>query len=124
MVKEFQSLDKVRVDCIHISDITIELAGSCCPRSISLKLNNQGYGWPRKGVDEDALAIAETMRGRRHLRLFENRITSDGLLAILKNCPHLESLDIHQCFDAVTAGTDIAPKLFEIRGGEGSKAPI
>lgn len=30
----------------------------------------------------------------RHLQLSGNRITEDGLLFILENCPHLESLDV------------------------------
>lgn len=124
MVKRFQSWDKVRLYCAHISGISIKLTGSCCPRFKNFKLNNKGYRCPRNGFDKDALAIAENMPGRRHLQLFENRITSDGLLAILRNCPHLESLDIHQCFNACSAGPDLSVKLFEIRGGERSKTPI
>ncbi|KAK1359389.1 hypothetical protein POM88_043863 [Heracleum sosnowskyi] len=122
MVQKFQLWDKARLSCIHISGITIALAGSCWPRLKSFKLNYQGYRCPRNGVDEDALAIAENMPGRCHFQLFEIRITSDVLLAIPKNCPHLESFDIHQCFHAAKAGPDLSLKLFEIRGGEGSKA--
>ncbi|KAM2496640.1 hypothetical protein ACFX1W_036496 [Malus domestica] len=49
--------------------------------------------------DTEALAIAGTMHGLRHLQLFGNQLTSDGLKAILDSCPHLESLDVRNCFN-------------------------
>lgn len=49
--------------------------------------------------DADAHAIAGTMHGLRHLQLFGNQLTSDGLNAILDSCPHLESLDVRNCFN-------------------------
>ena len=44
--------------------------------------------------EDEALAIAETVPGLRHLQLFGNRMTNDGLKAILDGCPQLESLDL------------------------------
>lgn len=49
--------------------------------------------------DAEALAIAGTMHGLRHLQLFGNQLSSDGLNAILDSCVHLESLDVRNCFN-------------------------
>ncbi|KAL0675288.1 hypothetical protein Bca4012_003269 [Brassica carinata] len=54
--------------------------------------------------DDDALAIAATMNGLRHLQLFGNNLTDDGLNAILDNCPNLEHLDLLQCFNVNIVG--------------------
>ncbi|KAM5566032.1 hypothetical protein ABKV19_019830 [Rosa sericea] len=38
------------------------------------------------------------MGGLRHLQLFGNKLTNDGLRNILDSCPHLCSLDLRHCF--------------------------
>ncbi|KAL6216791.1 hypothetical protein ACLB2K_010009 [Fragaria x ananassa] len=38
------------------------------------------------------------MGGLRHLQLFGNKLTNDGLRYILDSCPHLCSLDLRHCF--------------------------
>ncbi|MCI15573.1 hypothetical protein A2U01_0036711 [Trifolium medium] len=58
MVNRFRSWDEVWIFCIHISEKSVALTKSCCPRLESFKLNNQGYRCPRKGFDEDALEDA------------------------------------------------------------------
>ncbi|GKC92118.1 putative F-box/LRR-repeat protein 23 [Tanacetum coccineum] len=35
----------------------------------------------------------------RSLQLFGNKMTDNGLQAILHGCPHLESLDVRMCFN-------------------------
>ncbi|OVA00182.1 Leucine-rich repeat [Macleaya cordata] len=40
----------------------------------------------------------------RHLHLFGNFLTNNGLRAILDGCPHLESLDLSQCFNVNLEG--------------------
>lgn len=80
------------------------MVGPSYPLLKSFKLNG---GWSKyKGLDclpyeqdEEALAIAGTMRSLHHLQLFRNRLTNYGLRKILKSCPHLESLDLCQCFN-------------------------
>ncbi|KAM2496636.1 hypothetical protein COP2_037447 [Malus domestica] len=53
---------------------------------------------------EDAIAVAQTMPGLRHLQLFGNQITNEGLKKILDGCPHLESLDLRHCFNLDLGG--------------------
>ena len=54
--------------------------------------------------DFGALAIAKNMPKLRHLQLIGNRVTNDGLQAILDGCPHLESLDLRKCFNVTLSG--------------------
>lgn len=49
--------------------------------------------------DEEAVAIAENMPELQHLQLIGNKMTDDGLLTILNDCPYLESLGMRQCFN-------------------------
>ncbi|CAK9181171.1 unnamed protein product [Ilex paraguariensis] len=47
------------------------------------------------------------MHELRHLQLFGNNLTNDGLQAILSDCPHLVSLDLRQCFSISLAGNSV-----------------
>ncbi|KAI5435378.1 hypothetical protein KIW84_021983 [Lathyrus oleraceus] len=42
--------------------------------------------------------LGRTMSELRHLTIFKNELSNDGLLAILDGCPSLESLDLRGCF--------------------------
>ncbi|KAJ1410350.1 Leucine-rich repeat domain superfamily [Sesbania bispinosa] len=57
---------------------------------------NKGIEFER---DDEAFVIAKTMSQLRHLQLWGNMLTNNGLLAILDGCPHLESLDLRACFN-------------------------
>jgi hypothetical protein len=46
--------------------------------------------------DVEALAIAN-MHQLCSLQLFRNKLTNEGLTAIIDNCPDLEFLDMHSC---------------------------
>ncbi|XP_041995934.1 putative F-box/LRR-repeat protein 23 [Salvia splendens] len=46
-----------------------------------------------------AFAISKSMPNLHHLQLFAHWIGNEGLEAILRGCPRLESLDIRRCFD-------------------------
>ncbi|XP_062014659.1 putative F-box/LRR-repeat protein 23 [Rosa rugosa] len=84
---------------------TLEVIGRSCPLLTTFKYNGS---WQRfykhRGTNEDALAIAETMHGLRQLQLFGNAVTNDGLAKILDCCPHLESLDLRDCFNLNLGG--------------------
>ncbi|KAL8091076.1 hypothetical protein AgCh_040255 [Apium graveolens] len=111
MLRKLPLLEELHLYCIRISKQTIEVAGRCCPQLKTFKLNSKGHRKLHVGCDENAVAIAENMPGLRHLQLFGNRITKDGLLAILESCPHLESLDIRHCYKAVNLGPDLDKRL-------------
>ncbi|KAK1381991.1 F-box protein SKIP19 [Heracleum sosnowskyi] len=111
MLRKLPLLEELHLYRIRISKQTIEVAGRCCLQLKTFKLNYKGHRKLHIGCDENAMAIAENMPGIRHLQLFGNRITKDGLLAILENCPHLESLDIRHCYKAANLGPDLERRL-------------
>ena len=90
-----------------LSEEPLKALGRYCPLLKSLKRNQFWDGQPRIGIEGDekfdddygALAIAKNMPKLRHLWLIGNRVTNDGLQAILDGCPHLESLDLRKCFN-------------------------
>ncbi|KAJ4824236.1 hypothetical protein Tsubulata_018056 [Turnera subulata] len=88
-----------------VSKDSIEVVGRSCPLLKSLTLNQEGIicsNWEEDDdieLDGEAIAIAKSMPELRHLKIFGNLLTNDGLKAILDGCPHLESLDLRQCFN-------------------------
>ncbi|XP_059437442.1 putative F-box/LRR-repeat protein 23 [Corylus avellana] len=90
--------------CCSLSKEALKAMGRCCPHLKSFKYNEKGYRTPYMECNEVALAIAENMPELRHLQLFGNTLTNDGLQAILDGCPHLESLDLRQCLNVILAG--------------------
>lgn len=110
-VKKLPLLEELHLYNLSISKEAIEVAGRCCPLLKSFKLNHQCYMFSRNGCDGDALAIAGNMPGLLHLELFGNTISTDGLLAIIENCPHLQSLDIRQCLNIANLEPDLVRRL-------------
>lgn len=98
---KLQQLEELELSYCSFSRKALVAVGCSCPRLKSFKLNNQGYRSKSSFMDgdEEVLAIAETMHDLRHLQLFGNQLTNIGLQAILDGCPHLESLDLRQCFN-------------------------
>ncbi|WOH12081.1 hypothetical protein DCAR_0831580 [Daucus carota subsp. sativus] len=111
MIKKLPFLEELRLYYIPVSQQAIEVAGHCCPQLKSFSFNRHGYRWPHVECDEDALAVAENMPGLRYLQLFGNKLTSNGLLAIIEKCPYLESLDLRQCFNIANLEHDLAKRL-------------
>nr|TKW38838.1 hypothetical protein SEVIR_1G141200v2 [Setaria viridis] len=84
-----------------ILKIPMEAIGRAFPHLKRLRLNNR---WLNIELDEfldnyQALGISNSMPELRSLQLFANRLHNNVLYDILDKCPHLESLDIHQCFN-------------------------
>ncbi|XP_024009940.1 putative F-box protein At4g05475 [Eutrema salsugineum] len=78
----------------------------------TLKLNCLGYEHSPSLWDSDALVIAESMPKPRHLQLLGNKLTEHGLNAILDGFPHLQHLDIRQCFNVSLVG-NLEKRCFE-----------
>ncbi|KAE8670623.1 putative F-box/LRR-repeat protein 23 [Hibiscus syriacus] len=95
-------LEELEIFIGPISKHAVETIGRSCPHLKSFKYNLQrckGYV-----CDDEALAIAQTMPELRHLQLLGNGLTNEGLQAILDGCPHLEYLDLRQCFSVRLVG--------------------
>lgn len=107
VAKKLPNLQELHMFLTAVSKETLENVGRCCPHLKSLTYNIQGSRVPYIEDDDgegEALAIAQTMPGLRHLSLFGNQMTNVGLQAILDRCPHLESLDLRQCFNVNLGG--------------------
>ncbi|KAK6932117.1 Leucine-rich repeat [Dillenia turbinata] len=102
--KKLPLLEDLEISLCSFTRESLEVVGRCCPRLRTLKYNKWGDGRPRGECDEEALAIAECMPELRHLQLFGNKLTNDGLQAILDGCPHLEYLDLRWCFNITLPG--------------------
>ncbi|KAA8519420.1 hypothetical protein F0562_013705 [Nyssa sinensis] len=110
--KKLPLLEELHLYYCSLSKEAIETVGRCCPLLKSFKLNDKGFIHPHIESDEEALAIAENMPELRHLQLFGNKMTNQGLQAILDGCPHLESLDLRQCFN-VSLVVNVGKRLSE-----------
>ncbi|KHN47343.1 F-box protein SKIP19 [Glycine soja] len=105
IAEKLPQLEELDISISNLTKDPLEAIGQCCPHLKTLKFNMEGYRRPHIECDEEAFAIAETMPGLHHLQLFGNKLTNEGLLAILDGCPHLESLDLRQCFNVNLAGS-------------------
>ncbi|XVE94241.1 hypothetical protein REPUB_Repub01dG0264600 [Reevesia pubescens] len=95
---KFPLLEELEIYLGNIGKDAIEVVGRCCPLLKTFKFNQQGNRNSSSTYDDEALAIAENMHGLHHLQLIGNKLTNQGLQAILDGCPHLESLDLRKCF--------------------------
>ncbi|XP_043699012.1 F-box protein SKIP19-like [Telopea speciosissima] len=104
-VKKLPLLEELDLSYCHFSKKVLEALGQFCPRLKSLKLKRHSrFGCLYKDYDEEALVIAENMPELRYLNLYGNKLTDDGLRAILDGCPHLETLDLRRCFSVDLEG--------------------
>lgn len=103
-IKRLPLLDEIDLCYCSFSKEVLEAIGQCCPQLKSLRVNCQGFKHPHIECDEEALAIAQNMPGLKRLQIFGNKLTNSGLLAILDGCPHLEYLDLRQCFNVNLGG--------------------
>lgn len=97
-------LEDLEISYHSLSEKPLEAVGQSCPLLKSLKLNCQGTRQGYMVYDNEAFAVAKTMTELRHLQIFGNELSNIGLQAILDGCPHLESLDLRQCFNLDLTG--------------------
>ncbi|XP_010422434.1 PREDICTED: F-box protein SKIP19-like [Camelina sativa] len=93
-------LEELEVSYGSLSGESLKVIGQSCLKMTTLKLNRH----PQKENDDDALAIAETMLGLRHLQMFGNGLSDTGLNAVLDSCPKLEHLDLRRCLNVNLVG--------------------
>uniref|UniRef100_A0A803M4A3 F-box/LRR-repeat protein 15/At3g58940/PEG3-like LRR domain-containing protein n=1 Tax=Chenopodium quinoa TaxID=63459 RepID=A0A803M4A3_CHEQI len=101
-VKKLPALEEVEIIMCKFREDTTEAIGHACPSLKAFSLNSVGSKTFNYTCNEEALAIAKTMHNLRNLQLIGNRMTNEGLKAILDGCPLLESLDIHYSYQACT----------------------
>ncbi|OVA00181.1 F-box domain [Macleaya cordata] len=104
MAKKLPLLEELELYHCSFSAKVLEVVGQLCPQLKSFRLNYRAYWHPCLKCDEKALAIAKSMPQLRHLHLLANKMSDNGLKAILDGCPHLESLDLRQCFNLKLEG--------------------
>ncbi|XP_057457937.1 putative F-box/LRR-repeat protein 23 [Lotus japonicus] len=103
VVRMLPLLEEFEISFNSLSKNTLELIGQCCPLLKVFKFNIQEKKTLK--CDDEAYAIAKTMPELRHLQLLGNRLTNDGLLAILDGCPYIESLDLRACSNVDLSGS-------------------
>ena len=74
-----------------------EATGRACPQLRRFRLRKRAFCFHGSG---EALGVA-AMHGLRTLALLGSDVTNDELAAVLDGCPHLESLDLSECFNIV-----------------------
>ncbi|XP_031106437.1 putative F-box/LRR-repeat protein 23 [Ipomoea triloba] len=101
-VNEFPLLEELQLEHCAISKQGIEAAGQSFPflNSFSFFKLSEYNG----ASDEEAVAIAENMHGLKHLTLFGNDMSDEGVEAILDGCPSLQSLYIDDCISVRLVG--------------------
>ncbi|XP_058752317.1 putative F-box/LRR-repeat protein 9 [Vicia villosa] len=114
--KKFSLLEELELSFNELNKDSLEAIGQNCPLLKTLKFNRAYKGLKctsYKGFkcNKEAFAIAK-MSGLKHLELWGNNLTSDGLVAILDGCPNLESLDLRMCYKLVMS-EDLVKRCYE-----------
>ncbi|KQJ94521.1 putative F-box/LRR-repeat protein 23 [Brachypodium distachyon] len=105
-IKGCPQLEELEITFCSLFGNVCESVGKACPQLKSFRLNERWTILQREfaayeGMDDDteALGIANNMPELQYLQLIGNNLTNDGLMAILDHCPHIQSLDIRQCYN-------------------------
>ncbi|XP_058752339.1 putative F-box/LRR-repeat protein 23 [Vicia villosa] len=96
-VKILPLLERLNISLCNLSKDSLEVVGQYCPLLTVLIFGRSEF--PFDICDDDAIVIAETMVGLRHLNIQGSSLSNAGLFAILAGCPHLEFLDIRGCYN-------------------------
>uniref|UniRef100_A0A0E0KR74 Uncharacterized protein n=1 Tax=Oryza punctata TaxID=4537 RepID=A0A0E0KR74_ORYPU len=112
--KHAECLPALRVldisNCLKISSSGIEALGRHCKLLVQLKRNMpppeipHGYNAVPNVINDEALAVANTMPMLEHLELAYGLFSDIGLGAILTRCPRLHTLDILGCWNVRLEG--------------------
>ncbi|KAL6875706.1 hypothetical protein ACP4OV_013219 [Aristida adscensionis] len=123
---KFPLLEELELsDCYSFQDKgAFEVIAKSFPRLKHLRLirSPQSYYKPSTDIDDrEATAIAG-MHKLRSLELWNNRMTSKGLMAILENCRHLDLIIIRDCPN-LTMDDELLPrcarvKIITLRSGD------
>lgn len=103
--KKIPHLEELDISISDLSHESLKAIGQCYPRLKTFKFNIKSNRYPHIKQDHEAFDIVQFMPELRHLQLFGNKMTNDGLLAIINGCSHLKSLDIRQCFNVKLFGS-------------------
>ncbi|GAU22402.1 hypothetical protein TSUD_122880 [Trifolium subterraneum] len=97
-VRKLSRLEELDISLCNLTKYSIEVIGLSCPllKSFTFERDWSAY---ILGADDEALVISETMPRLSRLDIKGNKLTNDGLLAILDRCPLLEYLDIQGCYN-------------------------
>jgi F-box/leucine-rich repeat protein 2/20 len=98
-VRKLSRLEELDISLCNLSKYSIEAIGISCPLLKSFKCERDYWCPYIFGADDDALIISETMPRLSRLEIKGNKLTNDGLLAILDGCSLLEYLDIQNCYN-------------------------
>ncbi|CAK9142847.1 unnamed protein product [Ilex paraguariensis] len=124
VVQKLPLLEEFHLYYTYIHKEAIETNGRSCPLLKSFTLNQKWI--PQSPMDEnddddevlndddEVVAIAKNIPGLQNLQLLGNYLTDIGLQAILDGCPHLDSLDLRQCFNVKLNG-DLGKRCSKIR---------
>ncbi|KMZ65340.1 hypothetical protein ZOSMA_326G00050 [Zostera marina] len=106
------------LDCVNtkFTEVGIESIGRSCPNLKHFGFRNNlliQYS-QYKFNNSLALAVTKHMRGLHILKIGEDMMDDDGLLAILNACSHLQLLIVRNCFH-LKFGKNLENKLIEIK---------
>ncbi|KAI4312399.1 hypothetical protein MLD38_037209 [Melastoma candidum] len=93
-----------------LSEKALVAIGQNCPHLTTFKFIKGHSRHPHKDADKEAFVTAKHMPGLQHLTLIGNKLTNKGLKAFLDGCPHLESLDLRDCYNIVLKSSDLEKK--------------
>ncbi|KAM0853821.1 hypothetical protein ACQ4PT_050821 [Festuca glaucescens] len=100
-IQKLTLLEELEISlCKNILPEAIEVVGKACSRLKRFRLSNDRFYCfeDEHSNNQEARGIS-AMRELRSLQLFGNNLNNQGLTSILDNCPHLEFLDIRNCFN-------------------------
>jgi hypothetical protein len=100
-IQKLTLLEELEISlCKNILPEAIEVVGKACSCLKRFRLSNDRfYSFEDEYSNNQEARGISAMLELRSLQLFGNNLNNQGLISILDNCPHLEFLDIRNCFN-------------------------